>query len=49
MPKKYTRIRDRLKLQGRSDLDAKRIAAATYNKQRKPGQKPVTRNHDSRR
>lgn len=41
MPKKYEKIRDSLKRRGKSDREAKRIAAATYNKQRKPGQKPV--------
>ena len=43
MPAKYEKIRDSLKRKGRSDKEAKRIAAATYNKQRKPGQAPVTR------
>ena len=42
MPKKYERIRDKLKASGKSDAEAKSIAAATYNKQRKPGQRPVT-------
>lgn len=46
MPKKYEKIRDSLKRSGKSDKEAKRIAAATYNKQRKPGQKPVTRKED---
>lgn len=27
----------------KSDAEAKQIAAATYNKERKPGQKPITR------
>jgi hypothetical protein len=43
MPRKYEKMRDSLKSQGKSDREAKRIAAATYNKQRKPGQRPVTR------
>lgn len=43
MPKKYEKIRDSLEAQGKSPKIAKRIAAATYNAQRKPGQRPVTR------
>jgi len=43
MPKQYEKMRDKLKSQGKSDREAKRIAAATYNKNRKPGQRPVTR------
>lgn len=43
MPKKYEAIRDSLEASGKSPKVAKRIAAATYNKQRKPGQKPITR------
>lgn len=43
MPKQYERIRDSLKKSGKSDKEAKRIAAATFNKNRKLGQKPVTR------
>lgn len=43
MPKKYEKIKESLKRSGKPDATAKRIAAATYNKQRKPGQKPVTR------
>jgi len=42
-PEKYEKIRDSLKSQGKSDAEAKKIAAATYNKERKPGTKPVTR------
>ena len=45
MPKAYTKMRDNLKRQGKPAKVAKRIAAATYNKRRKPGQKPVTRKH----
>lgn len=33
MPKQYEAIRDSLKKGGKSDKEAKRIAAATYNKQ----------------
>ncbi len=43
MPKKYCAIRDKLIAEGKDSKEAKRIAAATYNKQRKRGQKPVTR------
>jgi len=42
MPAKYEAIRDKLIAEGKSPQEAKRIAAATYNKQRKPGQAPVT-------
>lgn len=42
MPAKYEAIRDNLEAHGKSAKTAKRIAAATYNKQRKPGQAPVT-------
>jgi hypothetical protein len=43
MPEKYLKIRDSLIASGKSSKEAKRIAAATYNKNRKRGQKPVTR------
>jgi hypothetical protein len=44
MPKQYEKIRDSLKASGKSDKEAKRIAAATYNKHR--GNKPpVTGKH----
>jgi hypothetical protein len=39
----YERIKESLKRRGRSSKTAKRIAAATYNKRRKPGARPVTR------
>lgn len=45
MPKKYEHIRDAYMEKGYSDKRAKQIAAATYNKQRKPGTKPVTGKH----
>lgn len=32
MPKEYEKIRDSLLASGKSEKDAKRIAAATYNK-----------------
>lgn len=43
MPRKYTKIRDKLKRQGKSDKAAKKSAARIYNAQRKPDEKPVTR------
>lgn len=49
MPKKYERIRDSLKKEGKSDKAAKESAARIYNAQRKPGQKPVTGSHKSGR
>lgn len=39
----YEKIRGALIEKGKSAKVAKRIAAATFNKNRKPGQKPVTR------
>ena len=42
MPAKYEAIRDALLKKGKSEKEAKRIAAATFNKYRKKGQKPVT-------
>ena len=43
MPKKYLEIRDTLAAKGKPMSEAKAIAAAIYNKTRKPGQRPVTR------
>lgn len=43
MPKKYEEIKKSYKKAGKSDEEAKKLAAMTYNKQRKRGQKPVTR------
>lgn len=42
MPEKYLKIKKNLIKQGKPAATAKKIAAATYNKERKPGQKPVT-------
>ena len=47
MPKKYEHIRDSYMGAGKSEKEAKRLAAMTYNAQRKPGQAPVTRSHSS--
>jgi hypothetical protein len=43
MPEKYRRIKEEYMAKGLSRKAAEKIAARTYNKQRKPGQKPVTR------
>ena len=43
MPERYEKTRDSIKKQGKSDSEAKRIAAATENKRRKEeGRKPMT-------
>lgn len=42
MPAKYEHIRDSYEAAGKSAKEAKRLAAMTYNAQRKPGQAPVT-------
>lgn len=44
MPRRYEAMRDDLIRRGKPEKEAKQIAAATYNKTRKPGQRPVTRN-----
>ncbi len=48
VPEKYLKIRDKLIAEGKPSKEAKRIAAATYNKQRKAGQKPVTPKEDGK-
>lgn len=46
MPKQYEAIRDRLIEKGKSEREAKRIAAKTYNKRaRGLGVRPVTGKH----
>lgn len=45
MPERYEKMRDALMARGKSSPEAKRIAAATYNKRRKPREKPVTGKH----
>ena len=42
MPKKYEKIRDRLKKKGLPAKEAKTRAAKIYNATRKPGQKAVS-------
>ena len=50
MPQRYLKIKRNLIKSGKSEEVAERIAAATYNKQRKPGEKPVTRGmHSSKK
>lgn len=46
MPAKYEAIRDSYVKKGVPLKKAKTLAAKTYNKQRKKGQKPVTRKAD---
>ena len=45
MPAKYVAIRDALMKKGMPEQEAKAHAARIYNKGRKKGQKPVTRNY----
>lgn len=49
MPKQYEKIRDSYKRRGMSDKKAKELAARTYNKRRKKGQKPVTGKHKEKK
>jgi hypothetical protein len=46
MPTKYEHIRDAYIAKGMSEEEAKKLAAMTYNSQRKAGEEPVTRNYD---
>jgi hypothetical protein len=46
-PERYLAIKESLMKQGKSEEEAKRIGAATYNKTRKPGEEPLTRNYDA--
>ena len=48
MPAKYEAIRDSYRKAGKSLSLAKRLAAMTYNAQRKPGQAPVTGRSEGR-
>lgn len=43
MPRRYEAIRDSLIQQGKPEAEAKRIAAATYNKTRKSGEPSLAR------
>lgn len=47
MPAKYEAIRDAYIRRGMSRKKAEELAARTFNKQRKRGQKPVTGRHDA--
>lgn len=47
MPARYEKIRDSLESRGKSPKEAKRIAAATFNKTRKRGEAPVTGRHEA--
>lgn len=47
MPAKYEHIRDSYEKRGKSPKEAKKLAAMTYNSQRKPGQAPVTGRSES--
>jgi hypothetical protein len=49
MPKKYEGMRDSFVSQGMSESAAKSKAAAIYNAQRKPRQRPVTQNRAGHR
>lgn len=42
MPAKYEHIRDAYLKAGKSEAEAKKLGAMTYNAQRKPGVRPVT-------
>lgn len=45
MPEKYKRIKASYLKAGKSKKEASKLAAMTYNKERKKGQKPVTKKH----
>lgn len=47
MPERYLKIKESLMASGKSEDEAQRIASATYNKTRKPGEEPLTRNYDA--
>lgn len=47
MPARYLSIKESLMKQGKSEDEAQRIAAAAYNKTRKPGEEPLTPNYDA--
>jgi len=48
MPKKYIAIRDKCMGHGGTKKECEAKGAKIYNSQRKPGQKPVTRNYDKK-
>lgn len=45
MPRRYERIRDSYIRAGKSVKQAKRLAAMTYNKTRKPGEPKLSSSH----
>lgn len=49
MPAQYDAIKKSEMKSGKSKKEAERIAAATYNKNRPKGAKPVTRNFDKKK
>jgi len=49
VPKKYLKIKKSYIKRGKSEKRAKELAAKTYNAQRKPGQKPVTRSYHKKK
>lgn len=49
MPEKYLKVKKALMSRGQSKPEAERMAAAIYNSQRKPGQKPVGPGYEKRK
>ncbi len=49
MPKRYEAIRDSLVKSGKGYDEAQRIAAATYNKTKKPGESKLSSKHSARK
>lgn len=49
MPRRYEKIRDSLKQSGKTTDEAQRIAAATYNKTRKPNEPKLTSHKGKRK
>ena len=47
MPARYLAMKEALLKQGKSEKDAKRIAAATYNKTRPAGDPPLSPEYDA--
>jgi hypothetical protein len=48
MPAKYEAIKKSYQQAGKSNLIAEKLAAMTYNSQRKPGQVPMGPNYEQR-
>ena len=48
MPAQYEHIRDSYLASGKSEKEAKKLAAMTYNAHRKPGVAPVTGHSDEK-